>query len=236
MNKSRVLSVPLISAVFLCTSAFAEEIHVYAGKSWPAVHAQNLGVDYMDKGDFVNARQKFDEAIRLDPTMWPAYYNRADLDLKEHKYREGIADATMALRGKTSFNRSAVLRALISMKLGDYNSARRDLDQMIALGQRGDAYGRALNASAWMRATCPDSRFRNGQLAITEATRALDLSSTHEAEDTDTLAAAYAEIGNFDAAVRAEEKALGLTKSPQEIKEMRRHMTAFKEHRPWREP
>lgn len=231
-------SVPLIvTLLFSLGSAFAaEEEHIHAaGRSAAALKLNNEGTDYDAKGDFVNARRCFDKAIRIDSTMWPVYFNRAVIDMKEHKLKQGVDDCTMALGGNSSFNEAAALRALLYSKMGQYAVARSELDRLIALGGRGNAYDHALNASAWLLATCPDSRFRNGQLAITQANRAVNLTSVHKSACLDTLAAAYAETGDFNAAIRTEEKALSLTKSPQEMKENQKHLTAFKEHRPWRE-
>lgn len=237
MKNLYVRFVPLTLSILVCASVSfgADEIHVYAGKSWSALYAQNAGSEYMAKGDFANARKKFDEAIRLDPTMWPAYLNRASLDVREHKLNAALQDATMALRGKTSFNRSAVLRAEINMKLGNYASAMHELDERIKLGRRGDAYEVALNDSAWVRATCPSSGFRNGQLAVEQATHALSLASAHKSLYADTLAATYAEVGDFDAAIRTEQQALSLAKSPEDMKDLQQHMAAFKRHHPWRD-
>jgi tetratricopeptide (TPR) repeat protein len=232
--------VPLIAAIALLSSPAlgVEEIGVYAGRNRAALKLQNDGVAFENKGDYVNARKKFDEAIRLDPTMWPAYFNRATLNMKEHKFRQGLADATMALRGKSSFNRSAVLRAEINIKLGDYAAARRDLDTLLNLAAKSDAYAQALNVSAWLNATCPDARYRNGKTALMHATRACSLTSNKKADYVDTLAAAYAEIGDFDAAVRSEEKALAIADFFHEPKESRQHMSehlaSFKQHRPCR--
>jgi tetratricopeptide (TPR) repeat protein len=232
--------VPLVAALGLLSRlAFGEDVNVAAGKSPAAVKLQNDGLNYLHNGDFVNARKKFDEAIRVDPTMWPAYFNRATLNMKEHKFRQGLADATMALRGKSSFNRSAVLRAEINIKVGDYAAGRRDLDTLLHLGARGDAYAQALNVSAWLNATCPDTRYRNGKMAVMHATRACSLTFNKKADYVDTLAAAYAEIGDFVAAVRFEEKALALRGTPDEPKDarehMREHLASFKQHRPCRD-
>jgi tetratricopeptide (TPR) repeat protein len=228
--------VPLITAIaFFAASAFAEDVSVAAGKSPVAIKLQNAGVDYMDNGDYVNARKSFDEALRVDPTMWPAYINRANLNVREHKLKAALEDATMALRGRTSFTQSAILRAEINMKLGNYDDALRELNHVESLGSRGNAYPQALNGLSWFHATCSESRYRNGQLALTEAKKACGLTNYQKPGFLDTLAAAYAETGDFDTAVRFEEKALLIRDSPHNMLEGRKHLNVFKQHRPWRE-
>jgi len=197
------------------------------------------GSAYENKGDLVNARRCFDKAIQLDPTSWLSYLGRARLDMQEDKSQQQIYDATMALRYKSSFSASAILRADANAKLGHYDAAVRELDQVISLGTRGSAYAAALNASAWLRATCLDPRYRNGQLALRHAALGCRITWDRNPGYLDTLAAANAELGNFDAAIRIQEKALGLRETPGESKNLRRHMhehmASFKQHRPWRE-
>ena len=49
----------------------------------------------------------------------------------------------------------------------------------------------------------------------------------------DTLAVAYAEVGDLDSAVRYEEKALALKEAkPSESKRLQAHLDSFKQHRP----
>jgi hypothetical protein len=58
-------------------------------------------------------------------------------------------------------------------------------------------------------ATCPEQSIRNGQVAIADAKRACELTKWKFGSYVDTLAAAYAEAGDFDSAIRNEEKAIG---------------------------
>jgi len=215
--------------------AFAEDVSVAAGKSPAAIKLQNSGVDYLRNGDYANARKNLDEAIRLDPTLWPAYLNRAIVNVREHRLKAALEDTTMALSGRSSFSQSAILRGQINSKLGNYDAALRELKQVASLGSRGNAYPQALNGLAWFHATCPETRYRNGRVALTEATKACGLTNYQKPEFLDTLAAAYAETGDFDRAVQFEEKALSIRESPDNVNDSRKHLASFEQHRPWRE-
>ena len=66
-----------------------------------------------------------------------------------------------------------------------------------------------LNNLAWIRATHPDARLRDGAGAVSAAQRAVELSHGDPAM-MDTLAAAYAEAGRFADALATARKALAL--------------------------
>jgi tetratricopeptide (TPR) repeat protein len=66
----------------------------------------------------------------------------------------------------------------------------------------------ALNGVAWLVATCPDSKYRNGRLAVELATRACEHVQWAVPSYMDTLAAAYAEAGDFGSAVCLEREAV----------------------------
>ena len=55
----------------------------------------------------------------------------------------------------------------------------------------------------------------------------------------DTLAAAYAENGNFQEAIKTQEAAIAMLKHNADtriVAEAREHLEFYKSHRPWREP
>jgi tetratricopeptide (TPR) repeat protein len=92
------------------------------------------------------------------------------------------------------------------------------------------------NLLAWIEATCPDSSFRDGKEAISLATKACELTQWREASWIDTLAAAYAESGDFQRAVQYQEQALRTSGPPDpEEKAMRERLALYKQSQPYRE-
>ena len=116
----------------------------------------------------------------------------------------------------------------------DVERAIADFTESIRLDPR---YAPAHNSYAWLLATCTDSKFRNGKLAVESATRACELTGWKDALYLDTLAAAYAENGAFDTAVKWQEKALGLlTKDNEPIRrELQGHLLVFRTGKPFHE-
>ena len=86
-----------------------------------------------------------------------------------------------------------------------------------------------------MLATCADRRFRNGGQAVRLAQKAVELKP--DVVSLDTLAAAYAAVGNFDAAVDTQKKAIQkllLADRNSEIPRYLPHLDAYKSGRPLR--
>ena len=72
-----------------------------------------------------------------------------------------------------------------------------------------------LNETAWLLATTQDKSIRNGPESLAMAKRAVALTQGQRPEFLGTLAAAYAEMGNFSDAIAVEEKAADLARSQQ---------------------
>src|SRR5205807_8728430 len=91
-----------------------------------------------------------------------------------------------------------------------YAEALKELNYLISLHPRPVTLARALSDRAWFQATCPDSSFRNGQQAVKDAKAACSIMQWKDEDMIDTLAAAYAETGDFDSAVRYAAQALAV--------------------------
>jgi serine/threonine-protein kinase len=73
-------------------------------------------------------------------------------------------------------------------------------------------YVSVLNKLAWLFATCENPNYRAASRAVELAESGCRLTAYQEPRLLDTLAAAYAEAGRFDEAVRTAERALELAK------------------------
>jgi tetratricopeptide (TPR) repeat protein len=70
-----------------------------------------------------------------------------------------------------------------------------------------------LNNLAWLLATCPNKKVRDGRQAVQYSLRACELTRSEQTIYVGTLAAAYAAAGNFDEAVVTARKACALAES-----------------------
>ena len=102
------------------------------------------------------------------------------------------------------FPEAFLYRARCWSQKGAPEKAESDLDEAIKLGSDNPE---TLNNMAWLYATCPEETCRNGEKAVEYATKACELSEWKEASIVGTLAAAYAEVGQFQKAVEWQAKA-----------------------------
>jgi len=91
-----------------------------------------------------------------------------------------------------------------------------------------------LNNLAWVLATSPDAKLRDGRRAIELAEKACELSEYKLAHILSTLAAAYAETGDFDRAVEWSTKAVELG-DENHGDALKKELESYKAKKPWRE-
>jgi carboxyl-terminal processing protease len=156
------------------------------------------------------ALEDMNHAIQLDPQSASSYDVRGSIYAFQQRDAEAVDDFEMAERldpklAAVRFNRSVLLE-----KRGDYAGARDDLEAGLLLKPNE---ARANNSLAWLLAVCPDPKVRDGANAVRYATKAGTLDSWKNPATLDTLAAAYAESGQFDLAVEWERKCINLHSS-----------------------
>ncbi len=120
------------------------------------------------------------------------------------------------------------------MSRGDYERALADLDQCLKLDPDCPC---ALKDRAWVMATCPLPKYRDGARAVALASRACDLSRWKIPIYLQVLAAAHAENGDYAKAVAIQETAmLAIDQDDEDHLHSRDLLNRFKARRPWRDP
>jgi WD40 repeat protein len=95
--------------------------------------------------------------------------------------------------------------------------------------------GRAQNELAYRLAISKDDKIRDGKTALEYALKAVESSQRRVATYLDTLAEAYAEVGDFEKAIAVQEEALGLPAAEWEHNTLISHLELFKAGKPIRE-
>jgi tetratricopeptide (TPR) repeat protein len=126
------------------------------------------------------------------------------------------------------------LRGEARERKGKPDGAIADYTKAIEVDPR---YVFSYNTLAWLYATTPNDSFRNGKKAVEFALKASELTKEKNPSVLDTLAAAYAEAGDFDQAINWENKALSFPKFDESHgKAARQRLKLYQERKPYREP
>jgi len=161
------------------------------------------GVLWNAKGETDLAIEDFSETIRLAPNFPLAYTNRAIAwrDLKQ--YANAIEDFSQVIRLEPNNGEAYNNRGWASLKHGLYDEAESDFTRALQINAN-DSW--AHSCLAWLLSTCPDADVRDGARAVKHGESACQLTNYENPYYFDTLAAAYAETGQFDKAVEWQRK------------------------------
>jgi tetratricopeptide (TPR) repeat protein len=191
------------------------------------------GFAWKEKGELDIALKDYDEAIRLDPKEARTFNNRGNAYNAKKDYDRAIRDYDEAIRLDPKYVNAFNNRGVAYRAKKDYDRAIRDYNEAIRLDPM---FASAFNNRAWLLATCPDAKYRDGKRAVEAARKACGLTDWKEANYIDTLAAAYAEAGNFEEAVKWQKKLLAdkeWTKKNGE--DARKRLKLYREEKPYRD-
>lgn len=113
--------------------------------------------------------------------------------------------------------------------------ALKEFDYLVSLHPRNVTLARVLSDRAWFRATCPNASFRSGHQAVKDAKAACSIIIWKDEHTIHTLAAAYAETGDFNSAIQYTMQALAVKDiSPDSTKLFKQHLVLFQQRKPIR--
>jgi TPR repeat protein len=184
--------------------------------------------------DYALAREWLERATSMN--FPPAYAGLAYL------YAAGLGIQANVARAKELYLQGAMLgdlRAQLSLANLELKPPTTEarcetaLRWLRAAAEQGDPDGQ--NGYAWVLATSRFDRLRDGEVALEEALKAT--ASERSAQRLDTLAAAFAETGDFEKAVSTQREAIAaLTADEERLRaELNTHLDAYTKGTAWRE-
>jgi tetratricopeptide (TPR) repeat protein len=189
------------------------------------------GTIFLNKRDTKKAFSELMRAQEIDPRHPDAYAAIASMFLMQGKTEKALKVLDQAVEIDPQCADSRGNRAVIFLSLGKYDKALDDLDELLKLAPNS---ARAQRERAWILATCPDAKIRDGDQALASATKACALTEWNEPHSLATLAAACSEVADFDGAVKWQQKAIDLVSDKNADKhEYRRLLDRYKAKKPY---
>jgi tetratricopeptide (TPR) repeat protein len=165
----------------------------------------HLGNTLNQKGQVEKAIGHFRRALEIRPNYTKAHINlgiallgRRRLDEAEQHFRRALELEPDHLGARQN----------LGVALDEQGKTREALEQWRDVLRRQPDQITVLNRCAWILATDPDESVRNAQESVALAQQAFQQTQGRDATVLDTLAAAYAEAGQFPEALQAAQMAL----------------------------
>ncbi len=177
--------------------------HCHYNLSLALIH-DSTGNVLARKGRLNDAIAHFRQAIELRPDFPDAHYNlgtalfqKGDLDGAIAQWRTTLSIHPYDSGAHTSLGNALVQKGLLREAADHYERAlQSDPDSILPL-----------NNLAWVMSTGPDDSLRNNEIAVQLATKANQLSKESNPVFIRTLAAAYAQAGQFEKAIETARRA-----------------------------
>jgi tetratricopeptide (TPR) repeat protein len=194
---------------------------------------------YIGRGDAWRSSRKYDEAIAdyseaiwLDPLAITAYHERGLSWHAKKEYEKAIIDYDLEIRLDPESAPAHTSRGFAWKAKGRYDKACADFKEAVELDPKSPE---PLGGQAWIWASCPDARYRDGRKAVASATRACELSGWKRPCCLSALAAASAEISDYNQAIIWQTKANAIESDSSRKAEGEARLALYRENKPFRQ-
>jgi tetratricopeptide (TPR) repeat protein len=198
--------------------------------------AQNgLGISLYVHGEKDEAFTHLREAVHINPLAVDNHYVLGKFLLEQGHPNEALAEFQTAETIRQHYLPGEVGLATAFEVLGNDQEALTHWRKAHAIDPANLS---ATLGTAWLLATAPDGAVRNGREALTLAQSADSAEATDDPAVLDTLAAAWAENGDFSRAASTASHALALATrngNAQLSTAIRAHLATYQQNRPFRD-
>ena len=185
-------------------------------------------------GEAELAIELYSKILKQDPEQSEAREKRARLYYREADFQSALVEFQKLIKSHPERSEFLQLMGLCHLSMGQTDKAREIFNRCI---KQEPSNHRGWNSLARLLATYPDENIRNAEEAIQAGRKACELTNQQVATYLDTLAAAYAEAGNFEEAVTTQINAIDkLTTSEQFLRaEFQSRLQLYQNEQPYRE-
>ncbi len=210
--------------------------HALAVTSNNDVAENNLGIVFLRNGNLDEAISLLQAAVDLRPENSPAHENLAKALLQKGQ----VADALVHYRKLLELQPDNIeVHNIVGTVLIQQGQAREAIEEWQKVLAIQPDNGNAMSNLAWVFATSPDDSLRDGPQAVQLAEQALRISGARIPIIFRTLAAAYAENGQFSEAIETARRGIDLANSQGNsglATELQGNIALYQAGRPLRDP
>jgi tetratricopeptide (TPR) repeat protein len=187
-----------------------------------------------EQGDYATAITNMELLANADPKNPEWRLQMAQFYSADKKPSQAIEIVNTVLKEDAANSVALQIRGNAYLSLGDHAKAVKDLEAALQNDAKNSG---VLNNLAWVLSTSPDDNVRDGKKAIELAKRACEVTEYKRPHILSTLAAAYAESGDWENAVKWSTKAVEMsTDDDQEIlTQLKDELQHYKDKKPFRE-
>ena len=167
----------------------------------------SLGLAYDEKGMVEEAISSYKRGLAIKSTFEKAHNNLGIIYAGKGRFDQAIAEFEKAIALNPAYVKAHNNLGIAYMEKGEMDEAISAFRKAIAIKPPS---AESYNNLAWIYATSPDTINRSGEEAIVLSTKACELTGFENPEFVATLAAAYAEKGDFASAIKYQQEALSL--------------------------
>lgn len=195
----------------------------------------NLGNAYLALERRQEALVTYQTVVTLKPEHAWAHYRLGNLLLADRNPDAAVAHYRAALAANANHAEAHYQLATLLVARKDVEEGIHHYGEAVRLKP---AWREALNNLAWLLATCPAARYRDGERAVELATKAVEVTRGSDADTLDTLAAAYAEAGQFTKADAVAQQAIERAEATGRgdlVSQLRDRLKRYRSQQPYRE-
>jgi tetratricopeptide (TPR) repeat protein len=186
---------------------------------------------YYRRKDYDRALIDYEKAIQLVPTETVFYRDRGNIAMMRKQYAQAVADFSKSIELDPKYSSPWLGRSRAWALQKEYGKALADYRKAVDLSPKDASSSFYYSGLALFLAGCPDARYRNGKKALAAAEKAYNW--TKGPGEMAALAAAHAELGQFEQAIEWQSKAS--ESAPAEFKDFyRARLRQYQEQKPYR--